>query len=230
MRVDKSQLLGQFQPELHASFAAVPPEFADESGYYLGKETLAAFLRLAGAASQDGIKLTIVSATRNFDRQKQIWENKWFGRTMTNGANLAELNLSDAEKAQRILRYSAMPGTSRHHWGTDFDLNSVEPEYFADGEGLKVFRWLENYAHQFGFCRPYTPKGTDRLQGYEDEPWHWSYLPVSAALLNQYLNEVDYADLSGFAGAALAESLLIIPHFVDGVAPECKAINSGESL
>lgn len=230
MRVDKSQLLGQFQPEQHAMFAPVPQEFADESGYYLEKETLAAFLRMAGAASQDGIKLTIVSATRNFDRQKQIWENKWFGRTLTNGVNLAELHVSNAEKAQRILRYSAMPGTSRHHWGSDFDLNSVEPEYFADSEGLKVFQWLENHAHQFGFCRPYTPKGTNRPHGYEDEPWHWSYLPVSVALLNQYLNEVDYADLSGFAGAELASSLSIFPHFVAGVSSGCKALKSGESL
>lgn len=230
MRVDKSQLLGQFQPEQHAMFAPVPQEFADESGYYLEKETLAAFLRMAGAASQDGIKLTIVSATRNFDRQKQIWENKWFGRTLTNGVNLAELNLTDTEKAQRILRYSAMPGTSRHHWGTDFDLNAVEPEYFGDGYGLAVHQWLEQHAHQYGFWKPYTPKGVNREYGYEDEPWHWSYLPLSAGLLNQYLNEIEYADLSGFAGAELAEELFIFTHFVGGIAAECKVLKSGESL
>lgn len=230
MRVDKSHLLGQFRAEEHASFGPVPADFADETGYYLELETLHAFLRMADAAAQDDINLTIVSATRNFERQKQIWENKWFGRTLTNGLNLAELNISDIEKAQRILRYSAMPGTSRHHWGTDFDLNSVEPEYFVEGYGLKVHQWLEQHAHQYGFWKPYTSKGVDRLNGYEDEPWHWTYLPVSAGLLNQYLQEIKYADLSGFAGAALAESLLIIPHFVVGVTPECKAKKSGESL
>ena len=31
-----------------------------------------------------------------------------------------------------------MPGTSRHHWGTDIDFNSVDPAYFKTATGIKV--------------------------------------------------------------------------------------------
>ncbi len=50
-----------------------------------------------------------------------------------------------------------MPQASRHHWGTDVDINSVEPEYFESGQGLKEYTWLQENAWKFGFCQPYTP-------------------------------------------------------------------------
>jgi D-alanyl-D-alanine carboxypeptidase len=56
-----------------------------------------------------------------------------------------------------IMNYSAMPQASRHHWGTDVDINSVEPEYFESGQGLKEYTWLQENAWKFGFCQPYTP-------------------------------------------------------------------------
>ena len=31
------------------------------------------------------------------------------------------------------MNYSAMPTASRHHWGTDVDINSVDPEDFETG-------------------------------------------------------------------------------------------------
>ncbi|MFM9004881.1 MAG: D-alanyl-D-alanine carboxypeptidase family protein [Flavobacteriales bacterium] len=40
------------------------------------------------------------------------------------------------------MKFSSMPGTSRHHWGTDIDLNSVEPSYFLSGKGLLIYQWL----------------------------------------------------------------------------------------
>ncbi len=221
--MDKSRLLGQYQPEAIQDFRAVPRNLADEAGYFLEIQTLNAFERMFTAAQSAGVNLRIVSAIRSFERQKTIWENKWYGRTLTNGINLAEAHFSDTEKAERILLYSAMPGTSRHHWGSDFDLNSVEPEYFQSPEGLSVLSWLENHAREFGFARPYTPKNSTRPDGYEDEPWHWSYLPVSIPMLEQYLKLINYSDLQGFAGASLAASLRIIPRFVAGLSPDCLA-------
>ncbi len=223
--MEKSWLLGQYQPEADARFVKVPEHLADEPGYFLEVQTLNAFERLFSAAQTAGVNLQIVSAIRTFERQKTIWENKWYGRTLTNGVNLAISHLSDVEKAERILKYSAMPGTSRHHWGSDFDLNAVEPEYFESHEGLAVLHWLETHAREFGFARPYTPKNTSRPNGYEDEPWHWSYLPVSIPLLEKYLKLIRYSDLQGFAGAALAPSLRIFPHFVAGLSPDCLGIS-----
>lgn len=154
---------------------------------------------MAQAAAKEGVKLTIISATRNFDRQKAIWENKWNGKVRVEGVDLRTVK-DPAERAKRILRFSSMPGTSRHHWGTDFDLNALENEYFESGEGLRVYRWLQTHAATYGFCQPYTDKATGR-SGYEEEKWHWSYVPLSADLLSRYNELIQRSDITGFAGS-----------------------------
>jgi len=45
-----------------------------------------------------------------------------------------------------------MPTASRHHWGTDVDINSVDPDYFMNGTGLKEYEWLKKNAYKYGFC------------------------------------------------------------------------------
>jgi LAS superfamily LD-carboxypeptidase LdcB len=122
----------------------------------------------------------------------------------------AFLALPGIDKAKAIMRYSAMPGTSRHHWGTDVDLNSVEPEYFETEEGKWALSWLANNALQFGFYRPYTDKGTTRLKGYESEPWHWSYFPIANTMLASYNSLIQYADINHFDGCEYAQSLQIL--------------------
>ena len=55
-----------------------------------------------------------------------------------------------------------MPATSRHHWGTDMDINSVEDDYFKDGKGKKVYRWLVENASKYGFCQVYSDKKSSK--------------------------------------------------------------------
>ena len=113
--LEKSELLGQFNPANHADFVLIEKQSTEETLHYLRKETAQAWARMQQAAFEDGVELTIVSSTRNFERQKNIWENKWFGRSLTQGKNLAESGMEAIEKSQTILKFSAMPGTSRHH-------------------------------------------------------------------------------------------------------------------
>jgi len=143
----KSYLMGKFNPAKHPAFVKVPQRYANRSGYYLRLETLDAFKKMHAAAKKDGIKLTIRSATRNFTHQSWIWDRKWKSKKkkLPNGK----------QRALNILKYSSMPGTSRHHWGTDIDLNNFNNSWFESGEGLKVFQWLEANAHTYGYCRPY---------------------------------------------------------------------------
>jgi LAS superfamily LD-carboxypeptidase LdcB len=152
-------------------------------------------------------------------RQKAIWENKWSGKTAVSGfsAKLFQ-SLPGIKKTKAIMLYSAMPGTSRHHWGTDFDLNSVEPEFFLTYEGMKIYNWLNKNAHRFGFFQPYTSKGKDRPFGYEEEAWHWSYYPISNELLLEYNQLISYADIQGFSGAEFAAELKVIENYVNGIA------------
>jgi LAS superfamily LD-carboxypeptidase LdcB len=218
--IDKKYLLGQFDETKDNWFVKIDSQYARGSavGKFLRKESYEAFVKMANAAKKEGVILFIISATRNFTSQKSIWENKWNGKTLVEGKNLT--TIADLpERAKMILLYSSMPGTSRHHWGTDMDLNSLDNSYFASGEGLKIYQWLQVHAAEFDFCQPYTSKATGR-SGYEEEKWHWSYLPLSKELLKEYKKQIRYADISGFKGSEVAKKLKVIDSYVDGVA--CK--------
>ena len=153
-------------------------------------EVLGPFLAMRAAAAADGIELTAFSSFRDFDRQLQIWNGKFRGeRPMQDraGRALDSLALSPAERVTAILWWSALPGASRHHWGTDFDvldarampagykLAVVPAEYQAGGPFHRLTTWLDAHMHAFGFFRPYA---TDR-GGVSPEPWHLSYAPVA---------------------------------------------------
>lgn len=216
--VDKNYLLGKFDPATHPQFARLKDEHTSGSarGGYLRKEAYEAFIRMSAAAKADGVELTIISATRNFDAQKRIWENKWTGKVLVEGKDLTKVT-DLKERARLILLYSSMPSTSRHHWGTDMDLNSLENNFFESSEGLKIYSWLTTHAGEYGFCQPYTSK-TDGRTGYEEEKWHWSYLPISGMLLEEYKRHVRYSDVKGFRGSETAKTLNVIDLYVDGVA------------
>jgi len=110
-----------------------------------------------------------------------------------------------------------MPSTSRHHWGTDMDLNSLDNSFFESGQGLKIYQWLVTHAAEYGFCQPYTSKVEGRT-GYEEEKWHWSYLPLSGFFLEEYKKKVSNKDIKGFNGSEVASSIDVIRNYVQGVA------------
>ncbi|MEM6800826.1 MAG: M15 family metallopeptidase [Bacteroidota bacterium] len=222
--ISQDLLLGRFDPAKDTSFEKLTSTHAAGSalGAYLNKECLAKFKEMHAAAKAEGITLTIRSATRNFFRQKQIWEAKWTGARKVGGKNLSKSLPDPAERASEILLFSSMPGTSRHHWGTDLDINSFENSYFESGKGLKEYTWLKTHAATYGFGQPYTSKGEDREFGYEEEKWHWSYLPIAKKYLAAYGRQIEIEDIKGFKGAEVAEELKVIERYVFGIAPECK--------
>ncbi len=215
-------VMGKFEPKTHPAFALVDKKYADREGLYLHKETFEAFKEMHAAATTDNIKLQIRSATRNFNYQKGIWERKWNGTTkIENGKNAALAYPAFNRRAQKILEYSSMPGTSRHHWGTDIDLNNFENEYFESGQGLKEYEWLTAHAASYGFCQVYTKKGEHRPSGYNEEKWHWSYLPVAKKLIQVARDSMNLNMISGFLGAEAATDLNVIENYVFGINPEC---------
>jgi LAS superfamily LD-carboxypeptidase LdcB len=159
-------------------------------------EVAASFLALRDAAAQAGIDLHPRSSFRDFQTQMTIWNSKWRGERdlwSRDGVKLDRNQLSEGELIDAILAWSALPGGSRHHWGTDIDVidtaavpngytvQLVPSEYAADGVFSKLANWLNNNLHRFGFFRPYL---TDR-GGVCSEPWHISYAPVSVLALEQ---------------------------------------------
>ena len=222
--VSKSYLLGQFDPAKDSQFVRLTQPYAGGSalGQYLREEAFEAFKEMQAEARKAGLQLTILSATRNFSYQKSIWEAKWSGARLVDGKNLAKTISDPSLRAREILKYSSMPGTSRHHWGSDIDLNSFSNAYFKSGKGKKEYEWLLANASRFGYCRPYTEKHRGGRTGYEEERWHWSYTPLSKDLLKAYIAQVRYEDLSGFSGAEVAQSTGVIEAYVQGIGGECK--------
>jgi len=215
-------IMGKFDPTKHKDFILVKPPHSDGNSRYLHKETWAAFQKMYQAAKKDGITLQIRSATRNFDAQKGIWEAKWTGKRLVQGGeNLAKSTPDFTKRAIKILRWSSMPGSSRHHWGTDIDINAFENDYFEKGKGLKEYTWLVANGPKFGFCQPYTPKDAKRPNGYNEEKWHWSYIPLAKKLSDQAKIRLKDTMIKGFKGAETAKTIGIVNNFVLGINKEC---------
>lgn len=155
--------------------------------------TAAAFNDMQVAATDEGFNLQAASSWRSFERQLAIWNGKWRGeRPLLDADNqpLDALQLDDMERLHAILRWSALPGTSRHHWGTDLDIYdpdslpvgtrlALEPwEYEAGGWFADLGEWLGDHMTDFGFFLPYA-KPLDAAQGVAYEPWHISFAPES---------------------------------------------------
>lgn len=217
-------IMGKFDPAQHPDFVPVDPKYCDKPGYFLRKETYENFVKMHDAAMKDGINLNIISATRNFEKQKSIWEAKWTGaRKIENGANAAKKYPDPKTRALKILEYSSMPGSSRHHWGTDVDLNDLDNYTFEQGPGKKVYDWMVKHAHEYGFCQPYSKKSADggRSTGYNEEKWHWSYMPIAKQLTDIAARTMTDDMIGGFKGAETAVKIGIVEKYVLGVNPDC---------
>jgi LAS superfamily LD-carboxypeptidase LdcB len=189
----------------------------DEPRCTLHRDAVEPFLAMRGAALAAGIDLVAVSSFRDFDRQLAIWNAKFRGeRPVLDRASrpLDVLALAPAARVDAILWWSALPGASRHHWGSDCDVidraalpagtapQLVPAEFAAGGPFARLDAWLGEHMHRYGFFRPYV---SDR-GGVSPEPWHLSYapvsLPASAALTVEVLSEALGA-AGGGAGAAV---------------------------
>jgi len=201
----KDLVIGKVNYENQTIFEKVPSEYSVKS-MYLNKEALSSFIKMAKDAKKVGISIKIISGARNFDYQKGIWERKW--NTYSNKDSI--------QIAKSILKFSSMPMTSRHHWGTDMDLNSLDNHYFTSGAGLKMYNWMQKNASKYGFCQVYTDKKDGRT-GYEMEKWHWSYMPLAKKYLDFYNKNVTYKDIKGFKGSNTAKRIGSIENYVNGI-------------
>jgi LAS superfamily LD-carboxypeptidase LdcB len=174
------------------------------AGHRLQAEAAAAFARLQADARQDGFDLAIASSFRSFSRQLTLWNRKASGARPVHDdkdCTIAMASLSPTEQLHAILRYSAIPGSSRHHWGTDldvFDANALPESYTlqlspsevaAGGMFDPLHCWLDArmaVGESHGFYRPY---GQDR-GGVAMERWHLSYVPLSLGCAEQLNSEL----------------------------------------
>lgn len=166
-----------------------------EDGSRLHSQAAAAFRRLQQAAAAAGFRLAIASGHRSFSRQCAIWNGKASGQRPVHddlGRPIDLAALPPLERVHAILRFSAMPGTSRHHWGTDLDVYDaaavapgyrvrLSPEEVAlEGPFDPLHRWLDQRMAEDdseGFFRPYAVDSG----GVAVERWHLSYAPLAVS-------------------------------------------------
>ena len=106
------------------------------------------FLNLKQAAKQQGFDLRLASGHRGFQRQLELWNNKAYGKSVI--LNDAEqvidcTEYSELDTLVAICRWSAIPGASRHHWGTDIDIYEAnalgeQPLQLTNHEAKTLFK------------------------------------------------------------------------------------------
>ncbi len=153
-------------------------------------QVLKPFLNMRRAAMADGFDVVPHSSFRDFSRQLAIWNGKFSGQRPTYDATGQAIDMSrlaPMDRVEAILLWSALPGASRHHWGTDIDLidgraaasgyrvELTQAEFAPGGPFSALGGWLEVNAARFGFFRPFRGK----LSGVQPEPWHFSFAPVA---------------------------------------------------
>ncbi|EGT3586400.1 peptidase M15 [Proteus mirabilis] len=160
-----------------------------------------AFLALQQQAAKAGFKLMPASSFRSFERQLAIWNGKFEGTRPVLDAESQPIDiqtLSEGQRCEAILKWSALPGASRHHWGTEIDFYDpfrlpngqslqLEPwEYEQGGYFAQLNGWLTENMSAYDFYRPFTDK--ESYIAYE--PWHISYLPLSYEASQAYTIDI----------------------------------------
>ena len=141
-----------------------------ESTAALAAEALVRELRARGYND-----IAITSGYRTYDYQQGL-----FNTYLANEA-AAHPDWTQKQCEEKVLTYSARPGTSEHQTGLCIDLisqkNVVLDETFAQNP---AYAWLIENAHHFGFILRYPAEKT-AITGYDYEPWHYRFVGVQAA-------------------------------------------------
>lgn len=219
-KISIEKLIGQFNEKVDPQYIALDKTElpVNKPGMYLQKEPTEQLIK----AYQDfkkqypNIPFIIVSATRNYNYQNGIWQRKW---------DTLFPKLNDSQNtAKEILKYSSMPGSSRHHWGTDVDITSVSSDYFKNTkQGKILYQWLQANMLKYGFCQPFSE---GRSGGYYPEEWHWSYKPIAKNYLHQYKttleeNEQTILTKLNFAGYNKIKLKQLLTEYVFDVSQDC---------
>ncbi len=180
------------------------------------------FLAMRAAAARAGFDLAPVSSFRDFERQRSIWNAKFRGERPAldrRGRPVPIKKLDAGARVDAILCWSALPGASRHHWGSDVDVADgrvigagyapqlESGEYRRGGPFFALSAWLSTHMRRYGFYRPYA----SRRPGVQPEPWHLSYAPVARGALAAMTTELLASAIRGHGVDGEAEILARLP-------------------
>ena len=172
-----------------------------QPGYFVEREIVGDLQALAEVATANGFELRVESAYRTFEKQLSIWNRKARGELplLSETGERMERPTDEEELMYAILTWSALPGASRHHLGTDIDVvdGAACPEGYevqltpAECEGMfaKFHAFLTAHMEagtSFGFSRVFVP-GRGKIK---PEGWHIAHLPTSRKRLEHFSLDV----------------------------------------
>lgn len=211
--ITKTFLLGKFDYKKDSRFIIVDSKYTGNQNTYLQQKTYNAFIKMAEAAKADGINLKIINGCISYKEQLNKWNKKW---------NSNSSKYIDKKKIFiETLKEAKIPSTSRNHWGTEISINAKTNNYIKTKNGLKEYRWLIENASRFGFCNIYSEIKFKTRGGYPDDPWHWSYKPLSNYYLNQYVKSIRNSDYKKFNGSDFCRSFNIKKKYVEAINKDC---------
>lgn len=163
--------------------------------FLIHRDVKAPLTALIENAQVNGFNFSIASSFRDYHRQAMIWNAKFSGKRSildSDSQPLDSSKLTEIEKIHAIMRWSALPGASRHHWGCELDVYAhnylpqdtqlqLEPWEYQTGHQKEFNQWLTETMPQFGFYRPYQ----NDLGGVAIEPWHISHIDTGHEMLAQ---------------------------------------------
>lgn len=133
-----------------------------KNGMKLVKSAKDMFEKMYYDAKKDGYSIRIVSSYRNYNYQKNLYNNY--------------LKKEGKEKADT---YSARPGFSEHQTGLCIDIDDKKYSY-EEFNKSKSYKWMIDNSYKYGFIERY-PKGKEKITGYTYEPWHYRYVGTDIA-------------------------------------------------
>lgn len=196
----------------------VPQQLADFHGVPVQSQLLDPLTDLAARGARHGFDFAVASGFRSIERQCLIWNAKAAGQRPVlddDGHPLDVANLDAETLMFAILRWSALPGTSRHHWGTDVDV--YDRAALPAGQSLQLtvaecqgpfaafHQWLDGELARPDalFFRPYV----EPFGGVAPEPWHLSYAPL-AREFQQAVDKEQVLELVASLDIALKEEII----------------------
>lgn len=135
----------------------------------LRSEACEAFETMCEAAIEDGIKLTAVSAFRDYQYQEKVYFRYYTKK------------LPFSEYSATRDRVSARAGHSEHQTGYAVDVGCDEDSLLEETfENTEAGIWIAQNCTKYGFILRY-PKDKEHITGYKYEPWHFRYLGIDLA-------------------------------------------------
>lgn len=120
-------------------------------------------------ARAEGLELFVREGYRTTQDQKDIMNERI--------QQYQDEGYSRGEAKKLAKEYVAKPGTSEHELGIAVDINADTSKCSSD----VVYTWLANNAYKYGFIKRY-PDNKIEITGVNNEPWHYRYVGVDAAL------------------------------------------------